>query len=201
MIDSVKRTFLMVVLCAPVLVGCATAKFAGKVAVAPAKIVYKGAELGVKGTYYTGKYAAIGSYEGTKLAGKGVYYAGKGTYDVGAFGAKGVYYTGKYTGKGVVATLEATGNGIEKVGHGVYYIGMVPLKVTNQALNAVEDVLTITVRVVDTAGRVADLTKKIQTIQLDAELAAIRAVPNVLEVLLDAGNSPTIASAYTPPYQ
>lgn len=197
MFRSAKYTLLTALLCAPALSGCATAKFAGKVAVAPAKIVYKGAEMGVKGTYYTGKYAAIGSYEGTKLAGKGVYYAGKGTYDVGAFGAKGVYYTGK----GVVATLEATGNGIEKVGHGVYYIGMVPLKVTNQALNTVEDVLTITVRVVDTAGRVADLTKKIQTIQLDAELAAIRAVPNVLEVLLDVGNAPRIASAYTPPYQ
>lgn len=51
---------------------CAVAKTTGKVAALP-----------VKGAYYTGKYAAKGTWGATKMAGKGVYYTGKGVVEVG----------------------------------------------------------------------------------------------------------------------
>ncbi len=169
-----------------VLPGCSTLKTTAKIAAAPVKISYKGAELTAKGFYYTGKYSAIGSWEATKLAGKGVYYTGKGAYEVGEFSAEVLYAAGKYTALGVLETMELTGRGVRKVANGVYYIGSIPLRVTERALNVADRVLTITVRITDLAGRVVELAKDVTALQLEAELAFLQGVPEVLDVLLDA---------------
>ncbi len=167
---------------------CGTLEATSKFAAAPVKIVYKGGELGVKGAYQTGKFAAVGTYQSGKLM-------TKGAYEVGELGAKGVYYTGKYTGKGVLGTLEMTGNGLVKSGHGLYYMGTVPLKVTESALSTASGALTITVRVLDAAGRVVELKKNIEMMALSSEIQLLKSVPNLVDVLLDSGGS-QLASVY-----
>lgn len=175
-------------------VGCSTLQMTGKIAGAPVKIVYKGGEMGVKGTYQVGKLTANGAWESGKLAGKGVYYGGKGAYEVGEFGAKGVYYTGKFAGTSVVNLVEATGVGLTKVGHGVYYLGSVPLKVTDAVLTTAETALDVTVLVVDTAGQVVELRKRIDALALSAELEALKQVPNLLEIALGSSGPQQMAA-------
>lgn len=167
---------------------CGTLEATSKFATAPVKIVYKGGALGVKGAYQTGKFAAVGTYQGGRLV-------TKGAYEVGELGAKGVYYTGKYAGQGVLGTLEMTGNGLVKTGRGLYYLGTVPLKVTESALTTASGVLTVTVRVLDAAGRIVELKKDIEMMALSSEIQLLKSVPNLVDVLLDSG-SRTMAAVY-----
>ncbi len=118
----------------------------------------------------TGKAVALpfkGAYHGTKAVGKGAYY---GTKAVG----KGVYGTTKFVGKSVIAT-----------GKGVYYVGMVPVKITDKALDTTAKVLSVTTQAVDLTGKVVVTTRHIQAARLDAELAGLRSAKNVMGVIVD----------------
>ena len=112
----------------------------------------------------------------TEFAGKSVYHTGriaaKGTYETGAFAGKSAYYTGK---------------GALAVGEQVYYLGRVPVQITAKALETTTQVLIVTSHVVNLAGNVVMVTKQIQAVQLDAELAAIKGAANVVRVFIDAG--------------
>lgn len=190
------KLFKMIVLTAmsSSLVGCSTLQMTGKVASMPVQIVYKGGEMGVKGTYNVGKFTANGAWEAGKLTGKSVYYGGKGAYEVGEFGAKGVYYTGKFAGTSVINLVEASGVGLQKVGHGMYYLGSVPLKVTDAVLTTAETALDVTVLVVDAAGQVVELRKRIDALALSAELEALKQVPNLIEIALGSSGPQQMAA-------
>lgn len=108
----------------------------------------------------TGKVAALpfkAAYGTTKLAGKAV------------------YHTGRFAGKSAYAT-----------GKGVYYVGSVPVKITDKALDTTTKVLTVTTQVVGLGGKVMTVSRQIQSSQLDAELASIRASANIVGVFIDA---------------
>lgn len=130
-----------------------------------------GAAAMLSGCSTAGKVAAApfkGAYHGTKAV-------GKGTYNTTKFAGKAVYGTGKFMGKSVVAT-----------GKGVYYVGMVPVKITDKALDMTSKVLTVTTQAVDLTGKVVTTTRQIQAVQLDAELSALRTAKNVISVTVDA---------------
>lgn len=143
--------------CAFTLSGCQIAKKTGKVASLPFQAAYKTGEFTGKTVYKTGE-----------LAGKSVYYTGKYT-------GKGVYETGKFAGKSAIG-----------VGKGVYYVGTVPVKITDKALDTSAKVLTVTTQALDVGGRVVTTARTIQSSELEAELAAIRGVSNILNVVVDA---------------
>jgi hypothetical protein len=180
------RVFGAALAASSLLGGCAALKTTARIAAAPVQITYKGAELTAKGFYYSGKYAAIGTWEGAKLAGKGAYYTGKGAYDVGHFGVDIAYNTGKCTAAAILNTMEMAGNGVRQVARGLYYLGAIPLRMTERLLYAANDVIDITVRVLDTAGRVIELTKRVQALALESELAFLRDVPDLVDILLDS---------------
>ncbi len=99
-----------------------------------------------------------------EVAGKSVYYTGKGAYHTGKFAGNAAYQTGK----------------------GVYYVGSVPVKITDKALDTTSKVLTVTTQAVDLTGKVVVYTKQIQAANLDAELANIKRMKNIISVLVDA---------------
>lgn len=148
---------LLVGFSAMVLSGCQIAKTTGKVAALPFKAVYKTGEFAGKTVYKTGE-----------LAGKSVYYTGK-------YAGKGVYETGKFAGKTAVAA-----------GKGVYYIGTVPVKITDKALDTTAKVLTVTTQALDVSGKVITTARTIQSVELEAELTAIKGATNILNVVVDA---------------
>ena len=139
--------------------GCQVAKATGKVAALPFKAAYKTGEIAGKSVYYTGK----GVYKTGELAGKGVFYTGKGVYKTGEFAAKSVAAVGK----------------------GVYYMGTVPVKITDKALDTSARVLSMTTQAVDTGGKILEVTREFKAVELDAELAALEGVKNLLGVFVD----------------
>lgn len=143
--------------CAFALSGCQIAKKSGKVAAFPFKTVYKTGE-----------------------------FAGKTVFKTGELAGKSVYYTGKYTGKGIYETGKFAGKSAVGVGKGVYYIGSVPVKITDKALDTTAKVLTVTTQAVDVSGKVVTTARTIQSTELEAELAAIKGVSNILNVIVDA---------------
>lgn len=86
-----------------------------------------------------------------------------------------------YTGKGVYLT----GKGVYKVGEGIYRVGSVPVKITHAAMNTTSDILLLTTRVATTAGTIAETTRRIRRVELEAELAALKSARNVIEVIVD----------------
>ena len=137
--------------------GCQVAKTTGKVAALPFKGVYKTTE-----------------------------FAGKTVYKTGELAGKSVYYTGKYAGKGVIGTGKMAGKAVIGTGKGIYYIGTVPVKITDKALDTTAKVLTVTTQALDVSGKVITTARTIQSTELEAELAAIKGVSNVLSVVVDA---------------
>ena len=101
----------------------------------------------------------------------------KKTASVAALPVKAVWHTGK--------GVYLTGKGIYKVGEGVYQIGKVPVKITQAAMRTTSDVLLLTTRVMTTAGTIAETTRKIKRAELEAELAAVRVIKNLVEVIID----------------
>lgn len=85
------------------------------------------------------------------------------------------------TGKGVYIT----GKGVYKVGEGIYRVGSIPVRLTQRAMNTASDVLLFTTRIADTAGRVVETTRLIRTVELESQLAALKGVRNVIEVIID----------------
>lgn len=148
--------------------GCQIAKTTGKVAALPFKAVYKTGEFTGKTVYKTGE-----------LAGKSVYYTGK-------YAGKGVYETGKFAGKGVYQTGKFAGRTVAAAGKGIYYIGTVPVKITDTALDTTAKVLTVTTQALDVSGKVITTARTIQSVELEAELAAIKGATNILNVVVDA---------------
>lgn len=92
--------------------------------------------------------------------------AAKATYSGAVLAAKGLYYTGK----------------------GVYYLGSIPVKIADKALDVTATTLLLTYKVVDTAGDIATISTIIASKSLDAELAAIKQIPNVIEILVDVAS-------------
>lgn len=179
-------TIALAALASASLSGCKTLTTTAKIAAAPVVITYKGAELTAKGFYYTGKYGAIGTWEGAKLAGKGAYYTGKGAYAVGEFGVETAYTIGKYSVGGVLNTMELAGHGVRKVANGLYYLGAIPMRVTEHALTTTDRLLRISVRVVDTAGRIVELAKDVTALQLESELGFLKNIAGIAELVLEA---------------
>jgi len=138
------------------LTGCQVAKTTGKIAALPFKAVYKTGE-----------------------------FAGKSVLKTGEIAGKSVYYTGKYTGKGIYETGKFAGKSVATVGKGVYYMGTVPVKITDKALDTTAKVLTLTTQAADASGKVLEVTRKIQAVELDAELAALKGTANLLGVIVD----------------
>lgn len=102
--------------------------------------------------------------------------AARTTAKVAAMPVKATYYAGK--------GVYLTGKGVYKVGEGIYKVGSIPVKITSAALNTTSDVLVMTLMVVNTAGTITEITKDIQTLQLNAELQALRGAKNILEILI-----------------
>lgn len=130
---------------------------------AVAKVTGKAAALPFKAVYKTGEYA-----------GKGVYYTGKGAYAVGKGAGTVVYKTGMFAGKGAYYT-----------GKGVYTVGMVPIKVTNAALDTSAKVLTVTTQVVDLSGKVVTVSRNIQRSEVDAYVGQAKGAANIVGILID----------------
>ncbi|MEM7728704.1 MAG: hypothetical protein AAF311_05445 [Pseudomonadota bacterium] len=99
----------------------------------------------------------------------------KTTGAVAALPVKATFHTGKTVGKGVIGT-----------GKAAYYIGSVPVKITDAALDASVDILTITTQLAMTGGAVVSVTRTIKAVELNAELEAIRQAGNILSVVIDA---------------
>ena len=108
--------------------------------------------------------------------------AGKTVYKTGELAGKSVYYTGK----GVYKTGEFAGKTAVKAGKGIYYIGTVPVKITDKALDTSAKVLTVTTQALDLGGKVVTTARTIQSVELEAELAAIKGATNILNVVIDA---------------
>ena len=136
--------------------GCMVAKATGKVAALPFQAAYKTTE-----------------------------FAGKSVLKTGEIAGKSVYYTGKYTGQGIYETGKFVGDSVVATGKGVYYLGTVPVKITDKALDTTSKVLTITTQAADASGKVISTTRQIQSIQLDAELSALKGVSNLMSVFVD----------------
>lgn len=147
---------------------CGVAKTTGKIAAMPVKAVYKTGEFAGKSVYHTGRLT------------------GKGVYKTGEFAGKSVYHTGRIAGKGVYETGKFAGNTAIAAGKSVYYVGMVPVKITDKALDTSARVLSITTQAVDLTGKVVTVTRDIQAIELDAELQALKGLKNILGVFVDA---------------
>lgn len=99
----------------------------------------------------------------------------KTTGSVAALPFKATYHTGKMVGKGVIGT-----------GKAVYYVGSVPVKITDRAMDSTVQVLTITTKTVDAAGKIVSLSRDIQAYQLNSELANLKRASNIIEVIVDA---------------
>ena len=110
----------------------------------------------------------------------------KGTAKAVTLPVKGAYHGTKAVGKGVIGTTKFVGKSVYATGKGVYYVGMVPVKITDKALDTTSKVLTVTTQAVDLTGKVVTTTRHIQAAQLDAELAGLRTAKNVLSVTVDA---------------
>lgn len=144
----------------------------------PALLTLAALSVSLSGCRTTGKVVTAPfkvAAKTTELAGKTVYHTGriaaKGTYETGALAGKSVYYTGK---------------GALAVGTQLYYIGKIPVQITDKALETTTRFLVVTSHVVDLSGKVVAVTKEIKSIQLDAELRAIREAANVVRVFVDA---------------
>lgn len=125
----------------------------------------------------TGKITALPF----QAVGKTAEIGGKTVYGTGKLTGQAVYGTGKMaygTGKFVGKTSLATGKG-------VYYVGSIPVKITDQALDTTAQVLTITTQAVNLSGQVYVSSRRIQSYELDRELASLRGASNVLSVLVD----------------
>jgi hypothetical protein len=144
--------------------GCQVAKTTGKVAALPFKAVYKTGEFAGKTVYKTGELAGKTVYKTGELAGKSVYYTGKG-----------IYKTGEFAGKTAI-----------QAGKGIYYIGTVPVKITDKALDTTAKVLTVTTQAMDVTGNVLTTARTIQSVELEAELAALKGAKGILNVVVDA---------------
>ncbi len=118
----------------------------------------------------TGKVAALPF----QAVGKTAEIGGKTVYGTGKLAGQAVYGTGKLTGKSTIAT-----------GQGVYYVGSIPVKITDQALDATAKVLTITIQAVDLSGQVYVTSRRIHSYELDRELSTLRGASNILGVLVD----------------
>lgn len=118
----------------------------------------------------TGKVAALPF----QAAGKTAEIGGKTVYGTGKLAGQAVYGTGKFVGKSTLAT-----------GRGVYYVGSIPVKITDQALDTTAQVLTITTQAIDLSGQVYVTSRRINSYELDRELASLRGASNVLSVLVD----------------
>jgi hypothetical protein len=153
---NIFKLTLLTGFCAVAFSGCQVAKTTGKIAALPFKGVYKTTEFAGKTVYKTGE-----------LAGSSVYYTGK-------YAGKGIYGTGKMAGKAVIGT-----------GKGLYYIGTVPVKITDKALDTTAKVLTVTTQAIDVSGKVITTARTIQSVELEAELAAIKGATNILNVIVD----------------
>lgn len=134
--------------------------------------------LGLSGCKTTGKVVTAPF----KVAAKTTEFAGKSVYHTGRIAAKGTYETGALAGKSVYYT----GKGALAVGTKLYYIGKIPVQITDKALETTTRVLVVTSHIVDLSGKVVSITKEIKSIQLDAELRAIREAANVVRVFVDA---------------
>jgi hypothetical protein len=110
----------------------------------------------------------------------------KGVYHTANFAGKAVVGTTKFAGKTVYGTTKFVGKSAITTGKGVYYVGMVPVKITDKALDTTAKVLSITTQTVDLAGRVMTVTREIQATRLDAELKALKTAKNVISVFVDA---------------
>ena len=110
----------------------------------------------------------------------------KGTAKAVTLPVKGAYHGTKLVGKGVVGTTKFVGKSVYATGKGVYYVGTVPVKITDKALDTTAKVLSVTTQAVDLTGKVVTTTRQVQAVQLDAELAGIRAAKNILSVTIDA---------------
>ncbi|MEE9380394.1 MAG: hypothetical protein V3V03_03230 [Hyphomonadaceae bacterium] len=98
----------------------------------------------------------------------------RATGTVAAAPFKAAWFAGKYTGKG-----------IWYAGKGVYYVGRVPVDITNAALDTTSKFLTVTTQVVDLAGKIIIITKVIETGALEAELAALSTMTNLVSISVD----------------
>jgi len=148
-------------------------------------------------THMSGKIIAITAaaaflLSGCKTAGKVVTAPFKGAYEVGKATGKGVYTVGKTTGqvaygtgKVAVGAGKLAGEGVYTVGKGVYYVGSVPVKITDAAMDTTERMLRMTTTFVDLAGKTATVTRDIQAVHLDNELAKVKTAKNILGVLVD----------------
>ena len=109
----------------------------------------------------------------------------KTTGKAAALPFKGAYHGTKMVGKGVIGTTKFVGKSVIATGKGVYYVGMVPVKITDKALDTSAKVLSVTTQAVDLTGKVVVTTRHIQAARLDAELAGLRSAKNVLGVVVD----------------
>lgn len=116
-----------------------------------------------------------GCVTAAKTSGKVVALPFKATYHTGRLATKGVIGTTRFVGKSAVAT-----------GKGVYYVGTIPVKITDKALDTSSKILTVTTQMVDLTGKVVTVSRDIQALQLDAELASLRTAKNVISVIIDA---------------
>lgn len=128
------------------------------------KATGKVAALPFQAVYKTGEFTGKGVLKTGEIAGKSVFYTGKGIYE-----------TGKFAGKSAAA-----------VGKAVYYIGNVPVTITDKALDTTSKVLTITTQAADATGKIMEVSRNIQSLELDAELKAIKGATNVIGVFVDA---------------
>jgi hypothetical protein len=119
-------------------------------------------------------YRGIALFTVFLLAGCG---AARTTAKVVTFPVKAAWMTGK--------GLYLTGKGVYKVGEGVYRVGMVPVHLTQRAMNTASDILLFTTRAVDTAGQIVETTRLIKTVELQSELSALKNAKNILEVIID----------------
>ena len=133
----------------------------------------------LSGCIVTAPVKAVGKT--AEFAGKGVYYTGKGVYKTGEAVAKTGYYAGKgmfLTGKGVVLVGYYAG-------YTAYQVGRVPVIVTDAALDTTYDVLLITEKTIDLAGKAYNVYKEVPRSQLQAYIKALKTAKNVAEVIID----------------
>lgn len=109
----------------------------------------------------------------------------KGTAKAVTLPVKGVYHGTKFVGKSVVGTTKFAGKTVYNTGKGIYYVGMVPVKITDKALDMTSKVLTVTTQAVDLTGKVVTTTHTIGRAELDSELAKLRTAKNVISVVVD----------------
>ncbi|PHR94124.1 MAG: hypothetical protein COA69_00575 [Robiginitomaculum sp.] len=106
-------------------------------------------------------------------------------YKTGELAGKGIYYTGRGAGSAVYNTGRITGKGVYYTGRGVYNTVKVPVKITNSALNTSIQFLTVTTKVVDLSGKVANISRTMQRSEVDGYIAQAKGATNVLGILVD----------------